>query len=36
MVVYFYGQNNKFGYFSNFYLSKFRIKATVIGRSEEI
>ena len=36
MVVYFYGQTKHYGYFSNFYLSKFRINASVIGKSEEI
>ena len=38
MVVYFYGHGpkSKYGYFSNFYPSKFLITAHIINRSEEI
>ena len=37
MVIYFYGHRsqNKYGYLSNFYPSKFVINANIINRSEE-
>ena len=36
MVRYFYGQKNEDGFLSNFYCTKFKVSANIIGLSNEL